>query len=289
MSTPPRLAPLCDPISLGKLQVLLVPVPVGPDPLPEATYHHWTSLFRRHASLRADELRQRPPSASTSSSSSSHSRGGGAEHSRSRFLPSSTSTSVSRANTNNHVHLSFPSHPPARHLYPLSLLRLSLFPLIVIGIGIAPEGEGEAEGYTLGASSVDLGEVSTPTAPTFGKEVTDRPPVTPTGAFERALKELFPPTSPFPLARRLVLVPQHLPRSSSPIPSPIRSPGPKPPAFGTGSDKDNGDVRYGPAEGAEAWVTKLLGEVVGDVFGELGELVGRLSLSSHNICARLSF
>ena len=276
------LSPLGDPVSLGKVQVLLVPVhlnaPAGGPQLTEAIYDFWTSLIKRHQTLRGDEVRR--PGPSIASTSQSHTRGASGESSRTRFFPTSTGTSISRATTSNHVHLSYPRHPPARHLYPLSLLRLASFPLVVIGIAVDSGSAPSAKGYSLsnGEEDGDLGQASTPTAPTFTKHTVPPPIATPAQAFDQTLQTLFPDTSPFPIVRRLIVVPDEVPRSPSPRPSPRKSPGPNHafrPEAGGGKGAEEG-VSFAPLDGADSWVGRLLGEVIGDLFGELGEMATAL-------------
>jgi hypothetical protein len=154
---------------------------------------------------------------------------------------------------------------------------MTLFPLVVIGVAIAPEFEG-VQGYSVDGQddSGAIPEAFTPTAPTSAGDVSQRPSCQPSDAFDQTLDNLFPPTSPFPLVRRLMLVPPQIPRSPTSMPSTARPQGePVPLAAGSkGKKKDEGDVWWAPTQGSEAWLSKLLGEVVGDVLEELGELVG---------------
>lgn len=286
MTTPASLSPLTDPTALAKLQVLLVPVQNPSQPLTDSTYTHWSSLIRRHTSLRSDELRQPFPSSSGGGAGPSHSRGAFGADNRLRFFPPSGSTSISKggATTGGHVHLSYPAVPPAKHLYPLSLLRLTMFPLIVIGIAVDPgksdvPGVGVLKGYSLGneEESGDLGEASTPTMASFAQMTPRGATPTPTQMFEDALAELFPPTSPFPLVKRLVLVPAAVRRASSPMPSPSKASWDQEmPRLGKGKERAEGDVRWAPMDAQEGWVSRLLGEAVGDLLGELGELATAL-------------
>jgi hypothetical protein len=272
MSSPP-LSALADPVSLAKLQILVIPVQPGNRDdsarLSDTVYTHWSDLIKRHQSIRGDEIRP------SSSGNSSHTRGS-TPSTRTRFLPASSATSVSRANTNQHVQLAFPSHPPARHLYPLNLLRLASFPLVVIGITV-DSGEGREatpKGYSMAEEDEDgdIGEGSTPTISARGDGTSQRE------TFERAVAGLFPQDSAFPLIKRLVVVPQDLPRSPNPNTSP-RKGGSKETRQSKGKGRE--EVRYAPSEQGEAWIGGLLGEVVGDVLGELGDLVGPLYMDEE--------
>jgi hypothetical protein len=269
------LSALSDPVALAKLQILIIPVQPGgrntPARLSETVYSHWSDLIKRHTSIRGDEIRQSAPP-----SSSAHTRGSSSSSSpRSRFLPASSATSVSRANTSQHVHLAFPSHPPARHLYPLNLLRLASFPLVVIGITVDSDGSAEAtpKGYSLDEDDEDrdTGGGSTPTTSTFTAMSNGTGGPSLPGAFETAVSELFPKDSAFPLIRRLVVVPNEVPRSPNSNPSPRKG------GFKETTRQQKGkgreEVRYAPSSAAESWIGGLLGELVGDVLGELGELV----------------
>ncbi len=282
MSNPTSLSSLSDPTSLAKLQILVIPLKLSSSSSPllsEATYEHWSSLIRRHQTIRSDELRRPSPESSSSASSfSTHAR----RHVPSaRFFPTSSGTSASRAPSSTTMHLSYPSHPPARHLYPLSLLRMTIFPLVVIGVAVDPGELSPVEGYSVDEEEAevtgDIGQASAPIASTSTQEPV-QPPSSPTETFDNALQNLFPPTSPFPLVRRLVLVPSQTP-SSTPKPSPAMN--------GRGEQQDQaGDAGkgkmldkqtvYAPTEGVEGWVRKMMGEVVGDVLVELGELVRRI-------------
>lgn len=276
MTTPPTLSAISDPTALGKLQILLVPVhpsdssPCGPV-LTDAVYKHWTSLIKHHTSIRSDEI----PAPSSSSSGSSHVRGGPSYGPRARFFPSSSATSVSRANTNQHVHLAYPAHPPARHLYPLSLLRLTAFPLVVIGISVSESDGGQdgknssshLRGYSVDSEEGDIGEASTPRAAHFQINTARADPLK---ALDDTLSEMLPPSSPFPLVKRVVVVPPHVPvHGASSQMSPRKASG-RP--GGNGKDTRR-EVQHAPAEGAEVWIAGLVGEVVGELLEELGELV----------------
>ncbi|KAK4685431.1 trafficking protein particle complex subunit 9, partial [Tremellales sp. Uapishka_1] len=263
MASPTQLSALGDPLSLAKLQILLVPVHLSPSaPLQAPVYSYWTDLIERHAILRGDEIIPPP-----SSHSHSHSRRG--DDPRRRFFPPSSGTSISRTTSFNHVHLAYPSRPPAKHLYPLSLLRLSGFPLVVIGIAVEAPSEPEAQGYEVdGEGEADIGaSSSTKTlAPALAPSI---------AALEETLKNLLPDTSPFPLVKRLMVVPPETPRSPSPRNSPTKK-GPAPPRLGDPGD----NVRHAPSEGVESWISRLLGEVVGEVLGELGDLATALETPS---------
>ena len=236
MATPP-LSPPFDPTSLAKLQVLLLPIS---DPSTQI-YAHYSTLFRRHTSLRGDEVKRH-----TSQAIPGHTRAGSID-TRSRFLPSQGNTSISKPTTSNHVHLSFQTQPPARHLLPLSLLRIASFPLIVIGIAV----DESTRGYAVETDG-DLGESSS-----RGSDVQR--------AFEGTLSALFPEESALPLVRRLVVVPGTMPRS----PRGPASPG----VAAKGKGKDEGYMRYAPESGADAWTARIIGEAVGEVMLKLGELV----------------
>lgn len=273
MSIPP-LSALSDPVALAKLQILVIPIqPSSRDAarLSETIYSYWSGLIKRHQSIRRDEVR----SSFSAASSSGHTRGSShaGPSSRTRFIPASSAASVSKANTNQYVQLAYPSHPPPRHLYPLNLLRLAAFPLVVIGITVG-EGDGVEEtpkGFSLKEEdeSGDIGG-STPTTSTFSRTPRQNNS-TPSQSFEETVSGLFPESSAFPLMKRLVVVPPDLPRSPNPNPSPRKG------GYRETSRPDKGkgkeEMRYAPNEGAEGWIGRLLGEVIGDVLGELGELV----------------
>lgn len=296
------LSSLSDPTSPAKVQILVIPVQPTAGSLTGrlsgAVFSYWTDLIKRHQSVRSDEIHSSVSTPASTSRSNSHIRGSSSSGQgypssiRARFLPAavSPSTSISRANNTQHVHLAFPSRPPERHLYPLNLLRLASFPLVVIGITVDPGG-GDSEireGYSLAEEDEtgDIGAGSTPTIP--GSSQVNRTAGgrtnSPSQAFEDRLSELFPATSAFPLVRRLVVVPPDLPKSPNPNSSPKKS--------GHGSDrtKDKGkgkeDIRYAPAVGADVWISKLLGELLADLFGELGELVSPDTSRGHT-AARL--
>lgn len=258
MSSPAPLSALADPMALARLQVLLVPVHRdSAEPLLEPVFVHWSMLFRKHQTLRGDEI------VHGSQASPAHRRGA-PESPRSRFLPSAPGTSISRAAGASTVQLAFPAQPPAKHLYALSLLRMSTFPLVVIGIGV----DDAVEGYSVGS------ETPTPDKAAAAQAWTQ--------TFTQTLAGIMPPTSAFPLVKRLVLVPSQLPVSDPR--SPARG-APRTSAVGTprssiaaSAAPNLGFIRYAPAEGGDSWAAKLLGEVIGDVYGELGELVSRTSV-----------
>lgn len=312
MSAQPSLSLISDPTSLAKIQILIVPVHLpraGSETgsaLTEPIYQHWASLIKRHQTLRGDEIR-RP------SSKPSHTRGGAfPDNAKHRFFPSPSHANTSMSSRapgvttghQQHVHLTYPSHPPARHLYPLSLLRMAGFPLVVIGIAVDMEDRGEDAGEAragpsskLNGNSVkgyavdevnedeeqdtgDIGEASTPVAPTF-REIAPRKKSSPSSCFSDTLSALFPDTSPFPLVRRLILVPPHLPSAQS-----ARSPSgsrfndrstPRPNGDrGKRREDLEGEVQKAPEDGGDSWIGRLMGEVIGDVLGELGEVVSGL-------------
>ncbi|WVQ96819.1 hypothetical protein IAU59_003926 [Kwoniella sp. CBS 9459] len=315
MNAPTPLSPLSDPVSLSKIPILLIPVQTPSSPLSQTIYSSYLSLIKRYQTLRGDELSR--PHVSRSRNA------GGADlppNPRLRFFPPSTgnSISVSRGATTNHVHLTYVSNPPAQHLYPLSLLRMAGFPLIVLGISVEPDPEldvadggqghdhgqaGESSnasgsrdsvvnGYSLEESaeedgdSGDIANVPTPTAPTFRREdfrgsipdpspsQTRRRAVDPELAFSETISSVFPSTSPFPLVKRLLVVPNQLPRS----PSSPRKQGNVPMPNGKASHKDKGYMRFAPSDGVgtEGWLGRVLGEVVGELLGELGEIATAL-------------
>jgi hypothetical protein len=275
MSTPPPILSLVsDPVSLAKIQVLVVPVHHSTGHLSEAIYSHWASLIRRHTTLRGDEIRR--PYSLPSANGGGHHRGAGAESDpKLRFFPPPSGTSISKTTSNQHVHLAYPTHPPARHLYPLSLLRIASFPLVVIGVAVDAGGSSEhGQGYRL--DEEDEGEAATPqaSASTSFNVDYDRPQ-TPSIAFDKTLQSLFPHTSPFPLVRRLVLVPSEIPSSRSARSSPTKA-DPRAAARAAlerGQSRDGPEVLKAPTEGSESWIGRVLGEVIGDVLSELGETV----------------
>lgn len=245
------LSPLADPLALARLQVLLIPVHRGgAEPvLTEALYEHWTGLFRKHQTLRGDEV------VHSHGTALAHRRGT-ADSPRSRFLPSAPGSSISRTASANHVHLAFPSQPLARHLYPLSLLRMSAFPLVVIGIAV-DDAEEDGQGFSISDTSIGS-EKQMPTD-TWAR------------TFDHALGAFLPSTAAFPLVKKLVLVPSQLPQPNTPQRSPAHKDSGKAPWSAS-----EGSVRRAPFEGGDSWVGRLLGEVVGEVFGEFGELASSL-------------
>lgn len=142
-------------------------------------------------------------------------------------------------------------------------------------IGIAVDGgedtlsrtqkDQEVEGYKLSSGEEmegDIGEgEATPTLPTWinpSKAKSASLQVTPETAFDHALSSLFPSNSPFPLVKRLVVVPN-----------------PNLGADGSEERKNRGEggVWYAPREGLGQWMSQLIGEAVGDALGELGVIV----------------
>lgn len=269
MSAPPTPSPslVSDPVSLGKIQVLLVPV----HDLSEQVYEHWSGLVQRHTTLRGDEIR-RPYSAGVGSGSA-HTRGSGGPSNtdpKARFFPPPSGTSISKTASHQHVHLAFPQHPPARHLYPLSLLRMASFPLVVIGVAV----ESPAAGYSLKEEGDE--DMATPRISTAQDDDADSDrPIDHAARLDEAIASLFPASSPFPLVKRLLLVPPTVPSSRSARSSPTKS-DPRAAARSAlegGRSTDPAHVIRAPAEGTESWVGKVLGEVVGEVLSELGETV----------------
>ncbi|KAK8858467.1 hypothetical protein IAR55_002694 [Kwoniella newhampshirensis] len=287
MNAPASLSTLSDPISLGKVQILLVPVHLPGSPIPSSIYDAYLTLIKRHQTLRGDELLHPSPPRSRSHSGSSVND---ASSSRKRFfaLHSGGSMSMSRGASSNHVHLSFTGNGPAKHIYPLSLLRMSAFPLIVLGIAIdsseaasADDGEriqpkgcslNEADEEGEQEENGDIGEASTPTIPKFRHHQLPNKETKPSPgqAFEETVQNVFPATSPFPLVKRLLVIPDHLSHSSA---------SPRKQANGIangGKGRDKGEMRYSPADGVESWVGRILSEVVGELLAELGEIATAL-------------
>ena len=290
MSTPqPQLSSLGDPVSLGRIQILLVPLQLPGSPLSSQQFEHWSKLFKSHTSLRSDELRlSSPPGPSAprghtpNGSRNGLPAGYSGGSNRTRFLPSSNLGSISKGPSGpgglaNHVHLSYAAHPPARHLSSLSLLRISLFPLIVIGIALDPiSGDlGEVAGYAVNDTAE---QGSTPTPEQSGKvsNSTDSS----RECFEDAISSLFPPASPFPLVKRLILVPPKPPSRRSP--NPDETPRARYAELNGHTESDrkgkgvDREVVHAPLDGEGAWIIKTLGELVGDTLGELGDLVAAL-------------
>ncbi|ODN75626.1 hypothetical protein L198_08156 [Cryptococcus wingfieldii CBS 7118] len=265
MTSPAPLSTLTDPFSLARLQILVIPVHRPNAPISTSLFDAYLSIIQKHQTLRGDELAR--PLVSARSRVGSPAVGGqfgGDSNPRMRFFPqlSGGSISASRAAISHQVHLGYTRSPPAKHTYPLSLLRMAGFPLIVLGVSVDAE---EEEGYSLGDG--DMGH-STPTAPTFQERtIPSFPPVTPEQAFEDTLASLLPSTSPFPIVKRLLVVPDQIPKTPS---SPRKQASPSESSSGGTTGKDHGEVKYAPLEGVENWMTRLLGEVVGDLLGELG-------------------
>ena len=282
------LSPGSDPTSLAKIQILLIPIHLSSPSsakLSEASYVHWTSLIKRHQSIRREDV-SRPKSFTSSSSSSKR-----AATPSTRFFPTSSGAPIPNPPSHTHVHLAYPSHPPPRHLYPLSLLRMASFPLVVIGIAAEPEEEREpVKGYSVDEEETedmgDLGQASS-SAALIAKGSSVGSPIKASDPFANAMQSLFPTTSPFPLVRKLVLVPPHVTKGLSPrrsSPSPVKS------AQGTTSRTDGsgrkaeksqvgqGLILHAPNEGVEGWIGKMLGDIVGELMAELGDLVSRESL-----------
>jgi hypothetical protein len=133
---------------------------------------------------------------------------------------------------------------------------MSAFPLIVIGVAVDDE---LTEGYSLGGNENASRRSSKPSNDNLWAQ-----------AFTQTLSAFLPPTAAFPLVKRIILVPSTPPILGSGQRSPVHA------SFAKGIhaiQTGEGVVRRAPMDGADAWVQKLLGEVVGQVFGELGELV----------------
>ncbi|WVF69319.1 hypothetical protein IAT40_004095 [Kwoniella sp. CBS 6097] len=309
MNAPTPLSPSSDPVSLSKISILLIPVHNPSTPISQTVYSSYLDLVKRYQTLRGDELSRPHVSRSRNAGGADL-----PPNPRLRFFPPSTgnSISVSRGATTNHVHLSYVNNPPAQHLYSLSLLRMASFPLIVLGISVEPDpeldvtedvqsgessrtgggtGSGSVKGYSLEETadedeeSGDIADVPTPTAPTFRREdfrgsIPDpatrhhQRPVEPEHAFTETISSIFPSTSPFPLVKRLLVVPNQLPKS----PSSPRKQGSVPIPNGKASHKDKGYMRFAPSDGVgtEGWLGRVLGEVVGELLGELGEIATAL-------------
>ncbi|WVR06234.1 hypothetical protein IAU60_003264 [Kwoniella sp. DSM 27419] len=293
MASPPhQLSSATDPVSLCKIPILLVPVHTATGSISKPIYSSYSDLIRRYQTLRGDEL-SRPLS------TRSRTPTGGAElpsNPRLRFFPPSTgnSISVSKGSTTNHVHLEFCGQPPARHLYPLSLLRMAEFPLIVLGIAVDGgfDEQGKDRDQAQGFSLEEEGDMGVPTPSMSNLSISDVEPsqggrpsrngrrtpvplsINPEQAFDKTIAALFPDTSPFPLVKRLLVVPDQLPVSpSSPRKSSASS---RPAGKGSAAGRDKGYTRFAPPDGAEAWLGRVLGEVVGELLGELGEIATAL-------------
>ncbi|WVQ81064.1 hypothetical protein IAT38_003171 [Cryptococcus sp. DSM 104549] len=292
MNQPAPLSHLTDPISIGKVQILLVPIHLPSAHISTTIFDSYCALIRKHHALRGDEIFR--PLSSARSRSHSPAPGGaqggwdGAHgNPRLRFFPPATGTSISLSRTasGHHVHLAYARSPPSRHTYPSSLLRMAGFPLIVVGIAVdqrvAGNGDDEgSKGYSLNEEG-DVGEASTPTAPTFRmNEIPSRVPADPEQVFEDTIRDVFPHTSPFPLVKRLVVVPNQMPHAPS---SPRKQGSAHAPGVGYEGGmgdgqpgRDKGEMKFAPEEGVENWITRLLGEVVGDLLGEFGEMASAL-------------
>ncbi|WVN88627.1 uncharacterized protein L203_103838 [Cryptococcus depauperatus CBS 7841] len=277
MANPASLSQLADPISLGRIQILITPVHLPDNSLPSHIYESYVSLIGKHQTLRGDEL-SRPlnPSISRVHSSAlggSSSTGDGDTALRFFPKPSGIGMSASKAASSHHVHLGFTQSPPARHTYPLSLLRMADFPLIVLGVAI--EDDGEKNGNGLGVDDkTSIEDAITPTAPTFQENMTsDRPLISPQQVFQDTLTEIFPPDSSFPIVKRLLMVPRQLPGT------PTLSKGSTSAAkyeFDGLNGIGRSEIRCAPIDGVENWVTRVLGEVVGDLLGEIGTIATAL-------------
>jgi len=153
-------------------------------------------------------------------------------------------------------------------------------PLVVIGIAVDDgdmEGE-EVKGYSLDQG--DIGQVASSSSSRLPRIKTTRSFA---DAFDDSIQSLIPPTSAFPMVKRLILVPPHIPRSPN-ANSPMKN--------GHLSERNRNDSRnvasqsrnvvYAPGQGIDNWLSRIMGEVVGEVLGELGELVSGLRLSIRN-------
>ncbi|WWC70625.1 uncharacterized protein I206_104576 [Kwoniella pini CBS 10737] len=266
MNSPTPLSPLTDPAALSKIPILLIPVHQPSSPVPSNIYNSYQNLIKRYQTLRGDEI-SRPAQSRSRQTSSSYEL---PPNPRLRFFPQSTgsSISVSKASTTNHVHLTYTGQAPAKHTYPLSLLRLSGFPLIVLGIAVEmEEQEEDGPGYAVDQEGGDISEnISTPSAPTFQDKFL--PNDNPEKSFDETISSIFPSTSPFPLVKRLLVVPNQSPRSPSSPRKQSQNP--------SHIKKDKGYMRFAPIDGADHWVGRVLGEVVGELLGELGEIATAL-------------
>ena len=155
---------------------------------------------------------------------------------------------------------------------------MTAFPLVVIGITVASDSNpavgsdgqvinAHARGYSVDSEEGDIGEASTPRAPQFQINTVKSDPLK---ALDDTLAEMLPPSSPFPLVKRVVVVPHHLPMNSSSSQMSPRK------ANGRSGDKGKSarkEVQHAPIEGGESWIAGLVGEVVGELLEELGDLV----------------
>ncbi|KAF8628414.1 hypothetical protein AX15_003936 [Amanita polypyramis BW_CC] len=124
--------------SLAHVRVLLVPVGA----ISQTTFERHTAEIRSFETIRLGDI---PADV---------------KDDRARFMPSPLST--------GHILLSFPTHPPPHSHLPLSLFRLSHFPLAVIGIAVCSRDESLAPVHA---------------------------------QFNESLIDVFPPGSVFPLAK----------------------------------------------------------------------------------------
>ncbi|WRT67660.1 uncharacterized protein IL334_004632 [Kwoniella shivajii] len=278
MNPPTPLSSLTDPASLSKITILLVPVHQPSSPIPQNIYTSYSSFIKRYQTLRGDDLSRPLQSRSRTPTGSADLP----PNPRLRFFPPSTgnSISVSRGSTTNQLHLTYTGNAPPRHTYPLSLLRMAGFPLIVLGIAVDPaeSQSGESEGYQLDLDEEENGDIGNSTSssqiPTLYSDRASSSSTShnPEQSFDESISSVFPPTSPFPLVKRLLVVPNQLPRSPS---SPRKQNSP-PTYEGRGKGKDKGYMRYAPEDGVESWIGRVLGEVVGELLGELGEIATAL-------------
>jgi hypothetical protein len=165
---------------------------------------------------------------------------------------------------------------------------LASFPLVVIGITVdgGDTAEETPRGYSMAEEdeeeSGDLAGGSTPTTSTFSGIPGRANGMGGHGgrdSFDEAVSGLFPQDSAFPLIRRLVVVPSDLPRSPNPNTSPRKGGFKETTRQQKGKGKE--EVRYAPGDGGDSWIGGLLGEIVGDVLGELGELVSLPRISIY--------
>lgn len=135
---------------------------------------------------------------------------------------------------------------------------MSAFPLVVIGVAVDDSDDEETQGFSLSETPSKSSEAK------VSMEAWGR-------TFDHALSTFLPSTAAFPLVKRLVLVSSHIPQAGTPQRSPARNNSGQAPWKSV-----EGSVRRAPFEGGDSWVGRLLGEVVGEVFAELGDLATSL-------------
>ncbi|TXT13431.1 hypothetical protein VHUM_00798 [Vanrija humicola] len=141
---------------------------------------------------------------------------------------------------------------------------MTSFPLVVVGIAV-DDSEDNVEGYSVDGKLEPAHDDKARPHPTLQTQGWD-------SSFRHTLASILPETSAFPLVKRLVLVPPQTPSPSSRQGTPARrSSAPR-----KGSSTGSQTVVRAPLDGGDNWVARLLGELVGEVFGELGELAASL-------------